>query len=341
MSVLFSRLVTNESYVDVPDINQGMHMECNATMFVDEHYNNTNDEFNQYLLEGVRLMNISLECGTPMLVVESLSEVIGNIVEWFKRWLKKFRDFAMKILRKIYNFFVKGETSVVNIFEKDYRSFKEFTVQGYEYTINGKDANMTVMNEFMNQVNSIIVDIAYTTPKTLDANTSKYKDLIGSTAAMDVIRGKILNLNAISQGDFKKEAKAAFRNGSSEKTTIVITPSSAVTMCKKYHLFKDAIEACKKSKAAMEKECELVIAWMEGEPMFMLDALRKSESDSSFRNRQMAAIHQVYQGANLTAKNIQYAFDTYYSVKLDMLNEAIQFYLKTIKTAYLKSKVGE
>ena len=110
-------------------------------------------------------------------------------------------------------------------------------------------------------------------------------------------------------------------------------------MCKKFHMFKSAIEHCKAMKNEMEKMCELTIAWIEGEPDFMYSSLPKGGS-YDFRRKQLNAIHQLYQTANLTAKNIQYAYDIYYAAKLDALHEAIQFYLKTIKTAYLKSKAG-
>jgi hypothetical protein len=129
------------------------------------------------------------------------------------------------------------------------------------------------------------------------------------------------------------------RNGDVDKVELDITPSSIQPLCVKFKMFKECIESCKRNQVFMEKNTEFLIDWMEGMSGNVSSMIPNNERLSKeFRRKQVSAIFNIYNSAALAAKQIQHIYDTYYMTKLDVLNEAIVFYTKVIRQAFVEGK---
>ena len=340
MSVLFSRLANNESYISKPITETSeKHYEFNGTFFVDEYYIATNDEFDGYLLEGVRNAHIGLECRNASIVIESLGDVMHNIIQWFKKWLIKFKNFVTKCIKQLWNFFTSGE-GIVKKIEGKYLDFKPFTIKGFRYTISPNDMNYQLYNEFINTVNAAAYEIAYaTTEQSLNSCISKNRDIFGSPEFLNMFRGKMLKSSAVEGKDFRNEVKRACRNGMKDKEDLPINPSTVQEMCAKYKMFKDCIEYCKRNQKFMEENTELLIAWMEScGSRVVHDIPIDKRLDKEFRRKQISAIFNIYSSAALTAKQLQHVYDSFYMAKLDVINEAIVFYNRVLRQVFVEGK---
>jgi hypothetical protein len=154
----------------------------------------------------------------------------------------------------------------------------------------------------------------------------------------------MLGAAPIKSSQWKDALKASFRGGTLNKKKIEITSNVAHGYCKQYEMLKLALDSCKKNKEQMERNVDQVIAWMEGEPLVVRGALdtsepglQTSEQQRMFREQQYMASQKLFHAANMTARQIQYIYDKYYTAKIDALNEAILFYLKVVNTAFAHS----
>ncbi len=339
MSVLFARIANNEATAETLQLDAQM-CTMEVSDFVTVHYRNTEEEYNQILLEGIRAGYITAQTANLANVIESLSDTVDSIIAWFKKWLKTFKNFIMGVLKKIMNLFVSGE-SVIKKFDSSYVNFKPFEMEGFEYSINTSDLNSKILSDFMNAVNHYAIEIGYSNPRSLGANLSVYINDISGDTFLDKVRGEMIGTSPIKSSHWKEELKASFRKGLRQKKKIEVTPQVAHGFCKQYEMLKLALDSCKKNKEQMERNVDHVIAWMEGEPMVVRGALDNKEpglqtasQQHAFREQQYMAAEKLFHAAHMTARQIQYIYDKYYTAKIDALNEAIMFYLKVVNTAF-------
>ena len=343
MSVLFTRLVTNEAEYASEDIGQES-FECDSTYFVTDHYFNTYEYFSGLIKECARQGFIAAEACSVEIAMESISDTVDAIVEWFKEWIRKFKDFINSCIKKFLSIFVSGEKLVAKM-EREMSVFEPFEIDGYDYTIPDMGPTYQILNDFMHTVNSYITEIAYASSKTLNANVAVWLNSISGEGFLAEVRGRMVGTQPIPSNQFKTELKASFRNMQKVEHRITVNTEAVAAMIFKYKKFKDMIEQCKKERDEMVKNVDFLVAWMESEPMMIQnvisneDGMLNQKEQRMLKEAKILAAHKLYNMANLSAKQLHYLYNIYYTVKLDALHEALQFYLKVITKAYKGKKV--
>lgn len=343
MGVLFTRLVKNEDKLS-NHIKSPVAFTESASSFVTKHYLDTNDDYNQIILESMQSCYIGVKADSPEIIQEGFGDAITNILEWFKKWLVKFKNFIVKCLKKLKDFFTKGYSDA-DAYLRHQTAFKPFEEEGFDYTIPDDDIPQQLMEEYTNQVFSRAEDILRADPMSRNMVLADAREQTTGEGILDVYRGKMIGENRCVSGKFKDHVDMYFRNNQIEKRKMTIDNRELVKICMRYKEFKKVLASVEKNRHQLEQNCKITMAFIKAEGSFFEyqkmpssavgfnDALKKKGVQTS-RDQ---ALDIYFNAVNITLRQLHYIFDKYYSRKIDALNEALLFYSKCINKAQARS----
>ena len=345
MAVLFSRLVENETNLK-PSVQSPLIYTESACSFVTKHYLDTNDEYNNILLENMRTCYFGSKAEIPEIITEGFTDAISNIIAWFKKWRVKFKNFVVKCIHKLIALF-KTVGKMVDKFEESPKYFTPFTVEMYEYTIPDDSLATNTIDEYFDMVLNYALEIAHSTNNSVGAVLAEAREATCSAKLLDMYRGKTIKQDSIPASEYKDAVKRYFHNGSDLKKQMEINMNTATTMCKKFKQFHRLLESVKKNRIELEKNCNLSMAFiqMEKEHFVSVEAKKLAKSghhdanDVALLTKIDQALTIYFDHVNLTVRNIHLIFDKYYSIKIDTLKDALKDYGKTIDKVYVRSRM--
>lgn len=243
---LFSinNILLNEENKNI-DIND---IECFDTdiknySFVQEGYNfiiNTRKEY--MIAEQIFYTNILDSYGSNEIITESyknLSNKVKDVIKKFIEWIKQiFNKFVSKLKAFYNNSNIKRKIDAEKIKKIEKEGFKPFKFNGYEFTLN--DINTDTNDLQLDNLGQNIKDFEYKINQLLTNQNSEqtietlakvkklYEEIYNHTLEIkteniDIIRGKIINLNKkITSSEYANILFSYFRNNEIEPKDIII-----------------------------------------------------------------------------------------------------------------------
>lgn len=344
MGVLLSRIESMDS-VQESTIDNSMVLEETAMQHVNRFYLETMDEYNQLILENMQAIHIGMQANNREIITEGLGDIVSGILQWLKKWLIRFKNFIVKCLKRLWAFFHKGKALADHYIEHPL-PFKEYTVQGYKYTIPDADIPIQSMDEYLNQVSQALGEIVTSDLNTISAKTVRWENELSGEYCLAQIRGKMIGKNTIEAGHWKNALEEYFRDNKKDKEEMTMNSQKVLVMCKEYKRFEKLLKSTEKNRDEMETGCRGLAAFVDREPSYYSELVEKSlrmngkvTIDKDFvAPTKDKAVSRFLTAVNLTIKQLMLVYDKYYAAKIDALKEAIIFYSKQINRAVVESK---
>ena len=348
MSLLFSKLVeeSNENHNNYdPNLESMIEYSDSASSFVTKEYLANEEEFNQILLENMQAAYIAEKAQCPEIVTEGLCDMVQGIIRWLKKWIIKIKDFIVEMVKKIYDFFNKGNNVAERYLQKP-RPFKSFELDLYKYSFpQNEDLNGECL-AYIDQVTAGALDISKSELNALYITSNKYIDKYTGEFHLAHLRGKLTNNGTVEAKDFQKVLKQYFRNNQPKQTT-TIDQQWVMGACVAYRGFEEILKSTKKDKSRLDNSTQAMMTFINSEPNFyskyLKDVLRAQNNivpkNSDIITKHDAELSRYFTHINLAIKQRTLVYDKYFAVKLDALHEAIRDYGKAIFKAYTLSRV--
>ena len=332
MGFLFSEFKKREL---VSDHSVAYEYFSPCTAFVVEHYLDNSPEYEDAIVSSMQGTFIAVKENRVEIAVDAFVDCVKALINWFKKWFKKFTNFVKEAFSKVDSYFFKGRI-VIDRFLSKTPDFEPFMMKGYKYTIPSGHLNSELLYQYMDMVDEEIIQVLRADSTTLNPRIAKAKERIGSNKVMDLFRGILLNRQPLDGTVFKHELKHYFRNNTL-KADILCNLRSVTGFCQEYKLLANQIDSIKKNKLSIDRHTNRILDFLEHEPERYYDGYGIGTSLDRMKNMGIAA---VYSSANAIIKQINFMYDFYFSAKLDAINEALQFYVAAASKALGQAAFG-
>lgn len=228
--------------IDIDDI-ECLDTDIKNYSFVQEGYNfiiNTRKEY--MIAEQIFYTNILDSYGNNEIITESyknLSNKVKDVIKKFIEWVKQiFNKFVLKLKAFYNNSDIKRKIDAKTIKKIEKEGFKPFKFNGYEFTLNNinTDTNDLQLDnlgqnikDFEYKANQLLANQnSEQTIETLAKVKKLYEEIYHHTLEIkteniDIIRGKIINLNKkITSSEYANILFSYFRNNEIEPKDIII-----------------------------------------------------------------------------------------------------------------------
>lgn len=228
--------------IDINDI-ECLDTDIKNYSFVQEGYNfiiNTRKEY--MIAEQIFYTNILNSYGNNEIITESyknLSNKVKDVIKKFIEWVKQiFNKFVLKLKAFYNNSDIKRKIDTKTIKKIEKEGFKPFKFNGYEFTLNNinTDTNDLQLDnlgqnikDFEYKANQLLANQnSEQTIETLAKVKKLYEETYNHTLEIkteniDIIRGKIINLNKkITSSEYANILFSYFRNNEIEPKDIII-----------------------------------------------------------------------------------------------------------------------
>ena len=346
MGVIFGNIKTSDLDFQASPIEE---QSCiSFTLNEDMNYA---QEYNDILIEGLRGQYIGVKENALHIVVESFSDMCEGLIEFFKKWIIRFKEWFIGFIKKLYMKFRSGSI-YINKITGTVPEFEPFTIKGYQYTIKKSNVNPTAIDVYLNKIRHYANTIRTCKANSANAIMGEARYELSSTSSLDKYRGIVIgNGQIIPIGDFVKECGKSFRNGG-KKQEVLCTQSMIIAMSDEYKAFKDVLKQCETDRVAMEDLTDRIIAHLQN---ISVDAGLNGLSSSPQAQHCVRTmdetispvvayryISSIYSMGNNGIKNIHSMYKIYFSEKIDAVKEAMDFYAKCIiKSYYHPYKEGD
>ena len=340
MSLLFSKVKSNISEFAV-DTNT----EYDPHKYLYENAILDDNEYTSIILDSFRATYMGLKDVNRAIIYEGFTDTARMIISWFRKWLERFKNFAVLMIKKIYDWVSKATVSIGH-YNAANIVVKPFKVQGFTYSFDTNDLDTSISDDIIKTTNLYLNQVINreADPKII---ASYAVSEISSNAKFNEYRGRILGLNALSSDDFIEAVKKSFRNGESEKHEILCDKNTIQTMCNNIERFKILIKAVERQKKELENVTEQVIRHINSLPGVVrdFDVYRSgptgnvtvkssngepaSESDKEIYR----CLTLIYGSSNSAIQRVHIMYNTFFSEKVIALNEAIRFYMACVNKA--------
>ena len=350
MGILFSS-ISNK------DLSYKLDLVDNEVSLVDEmaiEYGKMSDEFTPIVMEFLQANLLAVKTDNPVsIAMESMSDTVSAMKEWFVKWLNQFRKFAREAIQKITDRYNSG-SKLVNKYLKELPYFEPFHEEMYHYTIAPTELEVHEIQSLISTIRNGYIRIMRAGKTELNSVVASEMALISAPQTLDDIRGKIVHQPSISVEKYRDALKNSFRNNDPIKKKVEIDRSKLVVFCREYDALKALFPALKKNKEDMEKVTNEVITFLTKQP----NAIREYHKQNSIYNpnymkkypnsgfsaarmdfedllkKKTTALSMYFASANTTLKNVQLQYDLFFAAKIGAINEAMSSYIKCIQKAY-------
>lgn len=228
--------------IDINDI-ECLDTDIKNYSFVQEGYNfiiNTRKEY--MIAEQIFYTNILDSYGNNEIITESyknLSNKVKDVIKKFIEWVKQiFNKFVLKLKAFYNNSDIKRKIDAKTIKKIEKEGFKPFKFNGYEFTLNNINTDTNDLQ--LDNLGQNIKDFEYKANQLLTNQNSEqtietlakvkklYEETYNHTLEIkteniDIIRGKIINLNKkITSSEYANILFSYFRNNEIEPKYIII-----------------------------------------------------------------------------------------------------------------------
>lgn len=245
------------------------------------------------------------------ILMEGLSDLAKGAVEFFKKLIKAFTDFMKKILLKISAYL--GDFSKFIEKHKEYllQLNGEFSILGYEFTIDSRVPNTRVIDDFLQAFNRQIGSI----DKYTEAQLNEEKYAFASDDYMYKVRAEIINSsNKNITGDkFREECIKLFRNGKKEHHSIRIKSAQISEIVNGYSDLKKSYTEAKK----LNLETSIFLTSLKNHFERGAELVRKAEQTSVRMDELERNGKRLNHGEEVTASTASlHLINSFYSFKL-------------------------
>jgi len=337
MGVIFNKLVEAEEHIE-DTFSSPIYFNQTAESFVSSYYNEHEEEYNNYLLENMRGAFLAAKSSCMEITIESFDDFVENVIEWFQKWIMKFKNFITSCIKNLIQLFTNANT-IVDKYNSKPLPFKAFDVQGYTYTIPDGDLPAKLFGQYENTVINYAVEISRCGPNDLAAVLANAKAQVCGEDFLNVARGLVVNKSAITSAEYPNELRLYFRNYT-EIHKIHVDQQYAIRMCNEYAAFRKALDSIKANRNELELNVRAVMRFIKSERSYYTYKDKKATlTDTEIVDRKDTALSNYFTCVNMTLKQLHLIYDMYYAKKMDALREAILFYGKTLNKVYKLSQI--
>lgn len=339
---ILMRKISNEKVSEMTDIARTQDV---LQENFDQNIQSSN-EYNDILISSLQATYEGCKCNSPEIVQEGFSDVVESIIEWFKKWLVKFKEFITTAFKRMY-LYLSASTKKIEIFTSKGGKMEDFTVQGYVYTIDSKPVNTGCVYSIISKTESAIAEVA-NSDSNLRVIANKVIADIASPEAMNEYRGEICGRGATTAEDFIPAIRSKFRGGMEERKDIVVTSKTIREFAKKAIDMKKVLAVVKKEKDDLEAQVKRIIdhtkhqstivhrfretSSIEKQQDIVRQIRKRTDSPDIDRYRENAdedvyrAITMIYNQSNNAIRSVHIMCDRYLNEKIKAIQEALAFY---------------
>lgn len=194
-----------------------------------------------------------LKADSVEILEEGFNDFIDGAVKFFKKLIEKFKEFMKKAFMYI-NAYIGDFNKFVKRYSKELmKKYPDFTIEGYEYTIDNTLPDTSVIQSMLSDYNSELSSI----DNMKKADIVKKRSEVMSEASMNKLRAKVLSKTTpIAKDDYVDECKKTFRNGDNNTSTIQINHDKLVDIV-------NGFDALTKTYKDAKKDQDKLIALLE------------------------------------------------------------------------------
>lgn len=298
-----------------------------------------NAKYNTILTENLYADFVGNKSNDLSIITEGFTDMISNVVKWFKHWLKVFKKKVMQFLRYLCKFFSKYEANADRYLQSQ-GFFEPFKIKGYSYKITDVDLPIQLLEEYMNDVRNRAEEIKKYEINNIRQGLYYQLSNVSGKHILDCYRGKMLNMMPLTYSQFKKCIKDKIQNGT-DKIEITIGRPQALVICKQYKYAKKVIDSMVNAKKKLQDITNVLIEFIDCEAITDKDnpKVNIQITDMSDVVDVPSALSKFYSQVNLTIRQLHSVFALYYDVKTEVLRDAIAFYAKIINKVYFMTKL--
>ena len=303
----------------------------------------------QAMMDSMCATYQAVACGDMRIAMEGLGDMAKSAWEFFKSIIKKIVNFIKNTFSYLSSYLMSFEKWIEK--NKDnLGKFKDFEVQGYNYTIDSTPIPDKGIKKIVDGYNGNIQKI-----KEMELND--VQKLIATEISKDnmsALRGEISGLGGTIRSDkFEENMKKVFRDKKSSTSTIKVDSALVSTYISNFKSFKDLLQDVEEDGRNVESLLNQLADFFKGMPTYEYQSsdnkkiklyrlegdaksgdLKTSENgEENYDNDYYKKLTAYYNFLFRQSKDIAQIYTKAYTVKVESLKEAISFYKDIIRRA--------
>lgn len=210
-----------------------------------EHFIVMEDAFMSISKDHLMVTHLSMKEDSVEILQEGFKDFTHSAVEFFKKMIKKFKEFMDKVFMVIRGYIGNFDKFVDKYKDKLKEMNPDFKISGYEYTFNTAIPRTDKLENIINSYNSELSEIM----KMKKEDLVKERETFTSTGELENIRGYVSGTGrAIASEDYLAELKKSYRNGQESDDTIHVDKQYLAQTLDNYKDLKDTFKNCSRER---------------------------------------------------------------------------------------------
>lgn len=250
---------------------------------------------------------------------EGVSDFKNSVIEYFKKLIQKIKEFMKKVFMFI-NAFIGDFEKFLKRYEKELMQKKpEFQIQGFEYTTNEHQPDISIIQEMVDEYNGELSAIENMAKKdVLDKRKEKMKQ-----ANLDELRRKVIgDRSPINKDDFTEACKKIYRNGDGEKISIEVNQQVLQETISNFSSLKKLYNDTKKEKDRLLVLLENIKKFFERSASFQyLDGKQMIKSHTISTNNHTGSVSKTGERSETYSVSRMEVYNAFFNFKFAYAKE--------------------
>lgn len=200
--------------------------------------------FNSDIRSGIQSSYFGELDETPDITMEGVKDIAKSAVEFFKRMLRKFKEYMKKFYMLMYSHLGSFDKFIIKYADVLKDKKPDFHMQGYEFSTRVSFPAILEVETVIQDFNAGLSKISKTSVKEEETKLAQKTSAEESAK----IRGAILGVGPIEKGDFTSTARKLLRGGQSEMKEIHVNASYLKKAINDYNEMKTRLKEYQKEE---------------------------------------------------------------------------------------------
>lgn len=289
-------------------------------------------------------------CAEDMGIVrEGLGDMAKSAFEFFKNIIQKIASFIKNTFNYLMSFVLDFD-KFIDKYKDNQSKFKEFEVQGYEYTIDEKEVDNCGIDKIIGNYNSNVEKVKKMEMGDLQKMIVEEK----SKDTMDKLRGQIVGSGGQIKADkFEDALLKKYRGGKTSKITVKVNSSTIGNFIDDFRQFKKLVKDTKEEGFKIQSLLSDLADFFKNMPEYNYkdsntrkiqhyrlssdtksgDLKTDKTNEENYESDYYKKLTAYYNFCFRMTKDIMAIYTRAYTAKVNALKEAISFYKGVIRKA--------